>query len=450
MVLLEALKGAQVELQCTPASGRLRCLGRLSVILVSEVFGIVSMAGFGLRAWRTYRSVPSGVGGVGGGAVRLVRDVRYGERPRNVLDLYLPPTAGPTGGTGMEAVPSAGAPVALFCHGGVWASGEKWHYAPMAVRLAQAGVLVGVLHYTLYPQARSPQMAAELSTALSWAFEHAEEYGGDPTQISALGHSAGAHLWFMALLGRARAARRPPRSGTPQDTPVRADVRMPARFVGMAGVYDIGQHYEYEAGRGVALLSTMARAVAGADFARDGAAPPQPKAFAAQSPARLLALAAGSLPAREPTLAGQALARRIGGAEGALTLEDAARLPPCVLMSSCADVTVPWAESAEMYWRLVDCSVPAEHLVYPQEPSHSDFVTVWRPLRWSGQAKDAPSSGSHADGGGASAEGTAKGTAAADLPAFAQDLVAVLNGRAQVTQAAHKLRGGVRASGDPP
>ena len=25
----------------------------------------------------------------------------------------------------------------------------------MAVRLAQAGVLVGVLHYTLYPQARS-------------------------------------------------------------------------------------------------------------------------------------------------------------------------------------------------------------------------------------------------------------------------------------------------------
>ncbi len=59
-------------------------------------------------------------------------------------------------------------------------------------------------------------------------------------QITALGHSAGAHLWFMALLGRARAARR--RGG--------ADARMPARFVGMAGVYDIGQHYRYEAARG--------------------------------------------------------------------------------------------------------------------------------------------------------------------------------------------------------
>jgi hypothetical protein len=48
---------------------------------------------------------------------------------------------------------------------------------------------------------------------------------------------------------------------------------------------------------GVALLSTMARAVAGADYARDGAAPPPPKAFAAQSPARLLARAADAPPA---------------------------------------------------------------------------------------------------------------------------------------------------------
>ena len=38
-------------------------------------------------------------------------------------------------------------------------AGEKWHYAPMAVRLAQAGVLVGVVSYTLYPQARTPLRA---------------------------------------------------------------------------------------------------------------------------------------------------------------------------------------------------------------------------------------------------------------------------------------------------
>ena len=68
-------------------------------------------------------------------------------------------------------------------------------------------------------------------------------------QITALGHSAGAHLWFMALLGRARAARQCPLQ-LQEGGAARADARMPARFIGMAGVYDIGQHYQYEAARG--------------------------------------------------------------------------------------------------------------------------------------------------------------------------------------------------------
>jgi hypothetical protein len=52
------------------------------------------------------------------------------------------------GGRGqLELVaPSAdGAPVVLFCHGGVWATGAKWHYSPMATRLAQAGVITAVM-----------------------------------------------------------------------------------------------------------------------------------------------------------------------------------------------------------------------------------------------------------------------------------------------------------------
>ncbi len=36
-------------------------------------------------------------------------------------------------------------------------------------------------------------------------------------------------------------------------------------------------------------------------------------------------------------------------------------------------------ESAEMFWRLRDCGVRAQHLVYCRE-SHADFATAWRPL----------------------------------------------------------------------
>ena len=61
-----------------------------------------------------------------------------------------------------------------------------------------------------------------------------------------------------------------------------SSVRTP--YAGMAGVYDVGKHYRYEAGRGVAHLSTMARAVGGHG------------AFAAHSPAAILAHAAPPKP----------------------------------------------------------------------------------------------------------------------------------------------------------
>jgi len=60
----------------------------------------------------------------------------------------------------------------------------------------------------------------------------------------------------MALLSRAKAKaasaearRQTSPSGESRDAS--PDVRMPKRFVGMAGVYDIAKHFEYESLRGV-------------------------------------------------------------------------------------------------------------------------------------------------------------------------------------------------------
>ena len=47
------------------------------------------------------------------------------------------------------AAAGEGAPMVLFCHGGVWAAGAKWHYAPLAARLAQAGVVTAVMQVGL-------------------------------------------------------------------------------------------------------------------------------------------------------------------------------------------------------------------------------------------------------------------------------------------------------------
>lgn len=128
-------------------------------------------------------------------SVSLTPEVKYGPKLRNVMDIYSPYAANDALGSkrstsihdnsssevaaGKETVPPSSAPVVMFVHGGVWASGSKWHYALMATRLAQAGCVVCVMQYSLYPQANADCMVREVSDALTWIFDNIEEHGGD-------------------------------------------------------------------------------------------------------------------------------------------------------------------------------------------------------------------------------------------------------------------------------
>ncbi|CAI5466188.1 unnamed protein product [Closterium sp. Yama58-4] len=160
------------------------------------------------------------------GGVRVVYDIRYGPRPRNTLDIYMPPdlpldsnaaesssSSSSTGAiaTGSSATSSSsgscsegskGRPVLFFVHGGVWASGEKWMYSPLAIRFAQSGAVVVTIQYTLYPEALAIDQVQETSKALSWAMDHVHEYGGDPSRIFLAGHSSGAHVCSMVVWRR--------------------------------------------------------------------------------------------------------------------------------------------------------------------------------------------------------------------------------------------------------
>ena len=104
-----------------------------------------------------------------------------------------------------------------------------------------------------------------------------------------------------------------------------------------------------------------------------------------------------------------------------LTLDDVRRLPPTFLLSSCADTTVPFWESAELYWLLHDCGVPAKHLVY-HKVSHGDFVVGWHAAVQLG-------------GTAGGAQGAA--AAAGDLSGFAADLLAVVSGQVELDWIVH-------------
>lgn len=56
----------------------------------------------------------------------------------------------------------------------------------MATRLAGAGVLTVVMHYSLFPGALVPEMVDEVSAALSWTLNHCAALGGDPTRVGSL------------------------------------------------------------------------------------------------------------------------------------------------------------------------------------------------------------------------------------------------------------------------
>ncbi|MCH4272251.1 carboxylesterase family protein [Kerstersia gyiorum] len=106
-----------------------------------------------------------------------------------------------------------GLPVLLFIHGGAWMTGGgamPWHDGS---RLAARGMVVITVNYRLGALGHLgngaalplPLPAADLLTALRWAYTHASAFGGDPDRITLTGQSAGgwyAHL--LSLLPQAR------------------------------------------------------------------------------------------------------------------------------------------------------------------------------------------------------------------------------------------------------
>jgi acetyl esterase/lipase len=359
MSIVEAVKGIWLDVSQNMPTTRSKIQGitRYAKILGAEVAGIVSMVPYACSSWWLYSQGLDTTH-----QIHVKKDCRYGGKERNVMDIYMPSVDGDIGSN-----------VVLFVHGGVWATGAKWHYAPLATRLAQEGILTCVIQYSLYPSCLTDTMVGEVSQALDWVLD---EYSDQKKNIFLVGHSAGAHLCAMSLLERSKNKK-----------------DMPDCFVGMAGVYDIEQHYEYERSRHVHHLSTMKRAIGGHGK------------FPVNSPTIVLKKSMhGQLrrPCNNPILHGEKIPSRVGLVQcrtidetryeddtndeaykhvPVLDPEHLARLPKTYLMASCADVTVPWTESSEYHSMLHACGVQDSNLLLYHRIGHGDFVVDWTPRR---------------------------------------------------------------------
>jgi len=123
----------------------------------------------------------------------VTKDVRFIERPGaddglTSLDVYQPTGQSPDD---IEPTPR---PILIYIHGGGWAIGDKSRvYEKPDWALRNDWVLVSV-NYRLSPQVMHPEHARDVAAAIAYIHQHAEDFGGDPTKIVIMGHSAGAHL----------------------------------------------------------------------------------------------------------------------------------------------------------------------------------------------------------------------------------------------------------------
>lgn len=90
------------------------------------------------------------------------------------------------------------APVVIWIHGGAWAIGDKANGMEFKEALCrnQGYVLVSI-NYRLSTSGSGiihPTHVQDVAKAIAWVYHHIHSYGGDPSRLAVLGHSAGAHL----------------------------------------------------------------------------------------------------------------------------------------------------------------------------------------------------------------------------------------------------------------
>ena len=149
----------------------------------------------------------------------VAHDVKYGSDARQGMNVYTLRDAEPHAGKGP--------PVVVFLYGGSWQEGNKENYAFVAAALARHGYVTFVPDYRIYPQARYPDFLEDAAHAVAYARAHAAEYGGDPSRLFLVGHSAGSYIVAMLALD-------PRWLGSVGLDPAR-DIR---GAVGLAGPYD--------------------------------------------------------------------------------------------------------------------------------------------------------------------------------------------------------------------
>ncbi|MCB1971167.1 MAG: alpha/beta hydrolase [Geminicoccaceae bacterium] len=149
------------------------------------------------KAYNPSLGEPRGLASVSGWAARSAvvrgregfRRIPFGPTVEEAINWHRP-----------DAVPSVGAPVHLFIHGGYWRAFSANDHDFVAPAFTAAGYLVGIVDYALCPNVTIDEISRQIRAAIAWTARNVSGLGGNPARITISGHSAGGHLVGMAAV----------------------------------------------------------------------------------------------------------------------------------------------------------------------------------------------------------------------------------------------------------
>lgn len=100
---------------------------------------------------------------------------------RHVLDIYAPKDAKKL-------------PVVFWIHGGGWQAGDKSDVKLKPQFFQEQGYVFVSTNYRVLPHVEIATIFQDIAKSMRWVHDHIAEFGGDPSRLYVMGHSAGAQL----------------------------------------------------------------------------------------------------------------------------------------------------------------------------------------------------------------------------------------------------------------